>query len=198
MLAWLHEHVVYARRIEQLARALATILPRDARVLDVGSGDGRLARRVVDLRPDLRITGVDVLVRPQTLIPVTAFDGDHLPFPDASFDGVMLVDVLHHARHQVALLREITRVASRFVAIKDHVVRGIFARTRLKMMDWVGNARHGVALPYAYWTQAEWDRALEALGLRVTSRRDSLRLAPWPASLIFGGRLHFLALLEKT
>lgn len=197
MLGWVHQRLVYGRRIERLAQALAGVLPRDARVLDVGSGDGKLAHRITDLRPDLRFIGVDVLVRPQAFIPITAFDGDHLPFADGEFDCVMLVDVLHHARHQMLLLAETARVAARGIVIKDHVVRGPLARPTLAAMDWVGNARHGVDLPYAYWTRAQWDVAFRELGLRVAQRRDALSLYPWPASLLFDRGLHFLAVLEK-
>ena len=62
MLDFAHQHGVYGRRIRVLARHLAELLPRNASVLDVGSGDGLLARRVVEARPDLRFRGVDVLL----------------------------------------------------------------------------------------------------------------------------------------
>jgi hypothetical protein len=76
-------------------------------------------------------------------------------------------------------------------------VRGALARPTLSLMDWVGNARHGVNLPYAYWTESQWEAAFHELGLRVSQRRDALALYPWPASLLFDRRLHFLAVLEK-
>jgi len=198
MLGWAHQQLVYGRRIERLAGALASVLARDARVLDVGSGDGRLARRITELRPDLQFTGVDVLVRPRSFIPIAAFDGDHLPFANGEFDVVMLIDVLHHAQHQHLLLRESARVAGRHVVIKDHVVRGVLARQTLGLMDWVGNARHGVALPYAYWTDAEWTAAFAVAGLKQLDRRDRLALYPFPASLLFDRQLHMLTVLEKS
>lgn len=190
--------LVYGRRIRVLARHLSEMLPRDASVLDVGSGDGLLARRVMDLRPDLRIAGVDVLARPTSHIPVTLFDGARLPFGTGEFDAVMMVDVLHHAAQQDALLAETARVAGRALVIKDHVLTGIFAQRTLAFMDWVGNARHGVALPYNYWSEARWQAAWKSLGLRVASRRDALGLYPWPASLVFERGLHFLVTLEHA
>jgi ubiquinone/menaquinone biosynthesis C-methylase UbiE len=186
---------VYGRRIRVLAGHLADLLPRDARVLDVGSGDGLLARRVMDLRPDLRIEGVDVLARPTSHIPVTLFDGVTLPFATGEFDAVMMIDVLHHASEQDALLGETARVARHSVVIKDHVLTGLFAKRTLAFMDWVGNARHGVALPYNYWTERRWRAAWEQLGLRVATRRDHLGLYPWPASLVFERGLHFVVAL---
>lgn len=187
---------VYGRRIRVLASHLAELLPRDASVLDVGAGDGLLARMVMDRRPDLRIRGVDVMLRPTSHIPVDRFDGVRLPFDAGAFDAVMMVDVLHHAANQDALLAETARAATRAVVIKDHVLTGVFAQQTLAFMDWVGNARHGVALPYAYWTEAQWRSGFERNGLRPVIRRDHLGLYPWPASLLFERSLHFLAVLE--
>ncbi|MGH7639044.1 MAG: class I SAM-dependent methyltransferase, partial [Gemmatimonadaceae bacterium] len=145
MLGAAHKRLVYGRRIRVLARHLAELLPSGASVLDVGSGDGLLARRIMNARSDVAITGVDVLARPTAHIPVRLFDGVVLPFSDAEFDVVMMIDVLHHATQQDALLRELARVARRRVVIKDHFVRGLLAQPTLRFMDWVGNAHHGVA-----------------------------------------------------
>ena len=189
---------VFARRIEVLSRHLAEMLPQDASVLDVGAGDGSLAKRLMERRRDLRVQGVDVLVRPDTHIPVREFDGTTLPFPDRSFDAVMLVDVVHHAADQAALMREVARTARRAVLIKDHFVQGLLARPTLRFMDWVGNARHGVRLPYSYWTPGEWEAAYRDAGLQRTAQRDRLGLYPWPASIIFDRGLHFIAALSPA
>jgi SAM-dependent methyltransferase len=198
MLGSAHERLVYGRRIAVLTRHLAGLLPERATVLDVGSGDGLLARHIMDARPDVAVAGVDVLARPNARIPVEMFDGVRLPFDADSFDAVMMVDVLHHAGEQDALLRELARVARHRVVIKDHFVSGVLARPTLRFMDWVGNSRHGVALPYAYWTPDRWTRAFADAGLRVVERRERLGLYPWPASIFFERRLHFIALLEPT
>ena len=44
-------------------------------MLDVGCGDGRLARLVADKRPDISIHGMDVRPRTGAAIPVETFDG---------------------------------------------------------------------------------------------------------------------------
>ena len=196
MLGSAHQRLVYGRRIQVLARHLTELLPPNATVLDVGSGDGLLASRVMSARPDLQIRGVDVLMRPESFIPVEQFDGVHLPFANREFDAAMMVDVLHHASEQAALLREMARVVNRAVVIKDHVVQGFMAHSTLRFMDWVGNVRHGVALPYSYWTEERWQQGFASAGLRTASRRDHLGLYPWPASLLFERGLHFVAVLE--
>ena len=85
MLGTVHGKLVFNRRVQKLAAAIAERLPRDSRVLDVGCGSGDLAALVMQLRPDVRIEGIDVLVRPDTAIPVHAYNGSDIPFPDNSF-----------------------------------------------------------------------------------------------------------------
>jgi ubiquinone/menaquinone biosynthesis C-methylase UbiE len=193
----LHGHHVYKRRVQILAGHLATRIPRDATVLDVGCGDGHLARLALRRRPDIRITGIDVLVRRTTQIPVVAFDGRTLPYPDRSFDVVMFVDILHHAEDPRGLLREGARVARQSVLIKDHTVSGFLARPTLRLMDWVGNARYRVALPYNYWTRDQWDTALATLGLSLADRTVQLRLYRAPLTWFFDRSLHFVARLDR-
>ena len=166
-------------------------------MLDVGSGDGTVASLLMKSRGDLKLQGIDVLVRPNASIPVTRFDGQTIPFPDDSFDVVMFVDVLHHTEHPKALLREAVRVARKGIAIKDHTQDGPASRFRLKFMDWVGNARFGVNLPYNYWPSQRWSETFDALGLRSAEKRTELGLYPGFADWIFGRGLHFVALLNK-
>jgi hypothetical protein len=64
-------------------------------------------------------------------------------------------------------------------------------------MDWVGNARHNVALPYNHWMPAEWHSAFDKLGLTVSFCKANLKLYPFPVDLIFGTSLHFIAALGK-
>ena len=68
---------------------------------------------------------------------------------------------------------------------------------RLRFMDWVGNARHGVVLPYNYWPARRWTETFASLGLVPVSMKTRLRLYPWPATWVFERKLHFLAKLEK-
>ena len=191
-----HEGYVVARRSRVLCGHLVPLMPASARVLDVGCGDGRIAALLKHARPDLTLEGVDVAARPDARIPVRVFDGQTLPAAAGSVDVVMLVDVLHHAADPLRLLREAARVARRAVVLKDHTREGLFAQETLSFMDWVGNARHGVARPQTYWSKRQWLQAAADLGLTVGEWRQPLGLYPWPASLLFERSLHFIARLD--
>ncbi len=187
-----HSKFVYNRRLEVLCRHFAEMIPANARVLDVGCGDGNLDRMLMDKRPDITISGIDVFVRPTSYIDVVTFDGHTIPYDENTFDVVMFVDVLHHTDDANALLKEADRVANDCVIIKDHSRDGILAGQTLRFMDDVGNAKHGVRLPYNYWSNAEWKTAFDKLNLKSNERRTKLSLYPVPADWVFGRGLHFI------
>ncbi len=139
-----------------------------------------------------------MLVRPTTHIDVRPFDGYGLPAKTGEVDVVMFVDVLHHAEDARGLLQEASRVASDAVVIKDHLRKGMLAVPTLRFMDWIGNARFGVRLPYNYFARAEWDAMWQEAGLRVDAMVGSLGLYPRPASWIFERSLHFVARLTHV
>jgi len=104
------------------ARELAELAPR-ARVLEVGSGPGRLATRLAELAPDVRVTGVDIspemveranslALRSRVANRVEFRVGDvaSLPFAEASFDVVVSTFSAHHWPNPARGLAEIYRV----------------------------------------------------------------------------------------
>ena len=191
----LHGRLVHRGRVRVLCDALSGLLPDQASVLDVGCGDGLLSGLIAGKRNDINVSGIDVLVRDNPAIPIKEFDGTTIPFPDKSFDIVMFVDVLHHTVDPTVLLKEAARVATKGIVIKDHLREGLLANTTLRFMDFIGNAPHGVALPYNYWTRKKWHQAFDNLGLTIKFWNSNLSLYPAPASWFFDRSLHFLACL---
>jgi SAM-dependent methyltransferase len=195
LVANLHDRLVVGRRARVLSAHLAALIPRGARVLDVGCGDGAIDRLLLEQRPDITVEGIDVLVRPECPLPMQRFDGAVIPYADDSFDTVTFVDALHHTADPLVLLKEALRVG-RTIVIKDHFREGWLAAPVLRLMDWAGNAHHGVALPYNYWSKSQWLSALGELHVGVAEMRSSLGLYPPPASWLFERGLHFACRLE--
>ncbi len=193
-----HGRLVFGRRIRAIADFIASGLETGDRVLDIGCGSGDLAWLLMQKVADTQFTGVDVLVRPDTRIPVAPYDGRTLPFDDRSFNAVILVDVLHHADDALAVVREASRVARRCVIIKDHVRTGYLAHKTLALMDWVGNAPHGVSCTYEYFSLPQWNEMFSDAGLTPVRSTRRIGLYPFPANLVFERDYHIGIVLEPA
>lgn len=194
-LAGTHDRLVLGRRLARLVAAIDPLIPRDARVVDLGAGSGRLAAGLAARRPDLTLRAFDVLARPAPAFPVELYDGARLPLADREADLVLLVDVLHHCPDPAAVLAEAARVAGRAVILKDHLCHGAWDDAVLRFMDWVGNRGHGIAPPYRYFSRAEWEGLFARLGLTPASEIHSLGLYPFPFDLVFERGLHLMVRL---
>lgn len=194
----LHHRAVQVPRAERVASALAGLVGCARSVLDVGAGDGVIARAVADKVGAERVMGVDVLLRPSSRVEVVPYDGARLPFGDGAFEAVMLSDVLHHCEDPALVLGECLRVASRLVVIKDHFRFGPVSRALLLAMDVVGNAEAGVLVRGTYFSPAEWVQLARAAGGRITGLTWPLRIHDAPFRLITQDELQFAARIERA
>lgn len=102
-----------------IADAAAAGLPDEARVLDVGTGPGRIARALADRHPRWSVDGVDLdaamiaYARERDLsssVSFTVGDVADLPYPDGSFDLVVSSMSQHHWTDVEGALRSLRRV----------------------------------------------------------------------------------------
>lgn len=191
----IHSNLVFSRRTKILSKLFSQLIPNKAKVLDVGCGDGLIDLYIIKLRPDINITGVDILKREKTHIPVTLYNGKDLPFSDNHFDCVIFIDVLHHTNNQKSLLLEAIRVSKKTIIIKDHFCNNKVSFLILKFMDWVGNKFYGVNLPYNYYSKTKWYEVYQRLSLRKDEEIDNLNLYPFPFNLLFENSLQFITKL---
>jgi len=107
-------------RNRRQADMLAGHLDRGESILDVGCGTGYLANRLADLY-GVDPTGVDIRDARALPIAFSSYDGTSLPFPDNSFDHIVLSYVLHHADDPLALARECHRIARSSVIVFEEL-----------------------------------------------------------------------------
>ena len=100
---------------------LATLVPLDgARLVELGCGNARLARALLDRYPGTEITGLEVdavqhaknLAAPQPRLHFVKAGAEAIPLADASFDGALMLKSLHHVPLPLmeAALQDVARV----------------------------------------------------------------------------------------
>ena len=169
----LHDRLIYQRRIRAIAMAIGPLLPRGL-VLDIGCGNGAFAAYLMTLRQDIRIIGVEVLLRPSSAIPVVLYDGGELPLKDKCVDGVIIADTLHHAPHPDRVMRECLRVAREAIVVKDHFYENEFQKSLLRLLDIGGNVAHGVPSIYNYFKREQWDAMLNEVDGQEVYRSEEV------------------------
>ncbi|MCX5832931.1 MAG: class I SAM-dependent methyltransferase [Deltaproteobacteria bacterium] len=110
--AGVYDRIIRPPDPERLIRILK--LPVAGPILDLGGGTGRVSSRLRSLVGGAVVTDFSLPMLRQTaakggLLPVRAM-GEALPFPDGTFDRVLIVDALHHFRNQKDAIRESLRV----------------------------------------------------------------------------------------
>jgi SAM-dependent methyltransferase len=143
----------------------SAINQRNARVLDVGTGTGRIALPL--LRRGFRLTGVDLSIpmmrklqeklaaEPENAARLTLVRGDatRLPFGEATFDAVITVHMLHLIPDWKSALDEMRR------ALRPS---GVLLHGR-------GRGQHGAAVSRSPWVEVRtrWREIVSEMGYRV-------------------------------
>jgi len=147
------------------------------RVLDVATGTGELARVALDMAPGAQVVGLDFALemlrrgrdklaampigdpaRPSPAFVPAAGDALRLPFPDGSFDAVMIAYGLRNTADSERALDEFRRVLDpdgkllvlEFGLPRSPVLRGLFRWYFHRLMPRVAGWSFGHREPFAY------------------------------------------------
>ncbi|MES2454367.1 MAG: class I SAM-dependent methyltransferase [Bacteroidota bacterium] len=111
-------------KAKNLMEVCAAIKP--ARILEVGAGDGSILHYFNEWGFGDELYALEIAESGVSFIKdrnlsrvkeVLSFDGYSIPYPDDSFDLIVLAHVLEHVEHERVLLRELKRVA-KYIAIE--------------------------------------------------------------------------------
>jgi demethylmenaquinone methyltransferase/2-methoxy-6-polyprenyl-1,4-benzoquinol methylase len=111
LLARFYDRVIPFVRLDQMLKVLN--LPHAGTLLDAGGGTGRVAealRPYVDGIMVADVSSAMLTEARQKALPVISTKTECLPFPDGTFDRVLMVDALHHVLNQAETIRELYRV----------------------------------------------------------------------------------------
>lgn len=157
-----------AQRLRYIAGLLEGWIAPGSSVLDIGTGEGFVARWLKDAGHQVIPLDVRDRARARGIRPLL-YDGEHIPFGARRFDYALLSTVLHHTPAPEALLREAARVARRVIIIEDIYTTPLgrmwtsFACS-LANMQFAGH-------PHSTKNDAGWRETFGALGLELLEAR---------------------------
>ena len=148
-----------------------------AKILEVGTGKGHMA--IALARKGFKLTSVDLDIKAQyiakaslkamkldKLVILKVMNAERLQYKDDSFDYVISVNFIHHAKNPVRCLKEMIRLAKDKLVIVDINKRGERIMQKVHGLDGHSHAASKMSLQ---GVKAFLDKA----GLSVKAYRDS-------------------------
>ena len=142
------------------------------KILDLGTGSGALAELL--RMHGFTVTGVDVDNKVTFGADPLIYDGKNIPFQNRSFDGVLLITVLHHCPHPEKVFEEAVRVASDKVFVLEDVYDNQAMEFLTKAADSLVNFEF-TGHPHSNKTVSGWESLFKKGGLQIIEKK-SLRL----------------------
>tara|TARA_Y100000310_G_scaffold342723_1_gene447094 strand:+ start:1126 stop:1728 length:603 start_codon:yes stop_codon:yes gene_type:complete len=149
-------------------------------VLDVGSGNGYLAKVIYDRMKNLdnnpKVECIDIREYHKVDLPFKLFDGNKILYEDKTFDVVTIVYALHYTDNQAGLLKEAIRVAKKRVLVIEDTYESKGELLWLNFLDLVINKiYHNARTPKLnFKTEEEWKKILSELDCECLSKRVNL------------------------
>ena len=191
--------------------------------LEVGCGTGDILAHLAGQWPEKKFSGVEIGAPRQTRDPrfanltnmhVAGYDGTHLPYGDGSIDVVYASHVLEHVLDERGFLRELRRVARKYVIIEVPCEQTLFGNVR-KLQPSLNIGHINCYSPESLLLTLEtsgltcttfqrWDHSLDVLKfdgkvaayLKLAIRRAAASLLPTLAPKLFC--YHFTAKCERA
>ena len=120
--------------MEKILSAMKDALKDCRSILDIGTGTGRFAEFFKD--SGFNVVGVDISLRMMVearkkgVRDLVRADAQQLPFRDGSFDGSIMIHVLHLVENWVQVVHEVGRVTKNILVSEAGDTQGFSARQR--------------------------------------------------------------------
>jgi len=183
------------------AQYLAPLIPDGSHVLDFGCGNMFTVIQLLNHRPNIKVTGVDI-IRDQNLSDDILQDKrlefiisttKALPFEENSFDIVIALATLHHTPDPEYFLTELKRVVKKggAVILVEEMAINLLDKIYISVEDWLLNKmKEGVPVPLNFRYHSHYLKEFEKQGLEIEFQGE---VRPFPTMMH-----HYVYKLRKS
>jgi methionine biosynthesis protein MetW len=166
-----------------------SLVPKGARVLDVGCGSGILGEALIN-RKECKVDGVDadpeaVAIAATRLSNARTVDLEHVGWIDlltGPYDAIIFGDVLEHTKDPEAILQEAKRLLATSGRIIVSLPNVAYIMVRLRMTLGIFNYGDNGILDRGhlrFFTRKSARELIESAGYRITQERYASFILPW-------------------
>jgi ubiquinone/menaquinone biosynthesis C-methylase UbiE len=169
---------VYQRAAQKMCLDCQGFIQKGSKILDLGCGSGIVAKNFEDFFR-ARVVGVDIRDRRVFPIPFQIINGKNLPFPDNSFDAVLISYVLHHSKDPLSLLKEAKRVSEKIIIYEDLPPEDFLSNVICKIHDLTFDRffQHQ-KVQVSFKSEEEWEKIFNSLNLSIFHKKRIKSLYP--------------------
>ncbi len=166
------------QRSLNFAKYLSKLMPAGSKVLDFGCGNMFTSKEILNIQPDLSITGIDV-IKDQNLdeeffqdkrLDFKLLTTKEIPFEDNSFDISFALAVLHHTEepeYYLSELKRITKPTGSIILIEEMYINQI-DKIWISSQDWLLNKlKTGVPVPLNFRSHKHYLNEFKKQGLEI-------------------------------
>ncbi len=165
---------IFSKIFEKAAKKMCLdcqdFIKKSSKVLDLGCGCGIVGKTFQDFFK-VEVLGVDIKDYRVSSLPFQIYDGFHLPFPDDSFDTVLINYVLHHAEDSITLLKESKRVTRDKIIIYEDLLDGFFSSLFCKIHGIYFAKFIGDYNKISFKSEKEWEDIFREIGLNAIFKK---------------------------
>jgi len=170
---------IYKKEAGRMCQECEPFIEKGSKILDLGCGRGTTTVAFKDYFQS-EVFGVDIKDQRVFDFPFEIIEGGNLPFPDNSFDVVMINYVLHHASDPIQLLKEAKRVSKNKILVNEDLKREGLAHFGC----WLHQATYKISVPFQknpmkFHTKEEWEEIFRQLGLKIIFKKGRISKFSW-------------------
>ena len=161
---------IYEKAAKKMCLDCRDFIRKGSEILDLGCGCGIAGKAFQDFF-QAKVLWIDVKDCRILPLPFRLYDGFHLPFPENSFDAVLINYVLHHSEDPAALLKGAKSATRDKIIIFEDLPEGFLSKLICMIHGSSYDKFFGNPAKTSFKTESEWEKIFKESGLNIVFKK---------------------------